>query len=142
MSVNIAPADVKKLRDKTGAGMLDCKNALVASSGDFAEAEKILKKQGLASADKRSGRATNQGAVFTKISGDKAVILELTCETDFVSKNEKFRETGEALVDMVISKGITEINDDLVNRVKEAIAILKENMTLKRLKNGNAETFI
>jgi len=134
---NVTPADVKKLRDTTGAGMLDCKNALVKADGDFKEAEKILKKQGLATADKRSGRATNQGAVFTKITKDKAAIAELTCETDFVAKNEKFRETGENIAGMIIDQNLAEINDALETRVKEAIAILKENMTLKRIKLVN-----
>ncbi len=63
----VTPQDVKKLRDKTGAGMLDCKNALIKADGDFAGAEKVLKEQGLASADKRVGRATNNGSVFITI---------------------------------------------------------------------------
>jgi elongation factor Ts len=67
----VTPQEVKKLRDKTGAGMLDCKNALVKSNGDFAAAEKILKEQGLASADKRVGRAPTNGSVFTKIGNGK-----------------------------------------------------------------------
>ena len=66
--VNISPQDVKKLRVKTGAGMLDCKKALLGANGDFGEAEKILKEQGLASADKRVGRKTNNGAVFSFIT--------------------------------------------------------------------------
>lgn len=143
MSVNITPADVKKLRDKTDAGMLDCKNALIEAGGDFAEAEKILKKKGLASADKRVGRATNQGASFTAITGSRAAMIELTCETDFVAKNDIFRKAGQGLADLVAEKGYTEVNSELEEKVKEAIAILKENMILKRilcwdLKNGEA----
>ncbi|MDA3808932.1 MAG: translation elongation factor Ts [Spirochaetaceae bacterium] len=129
----VSPADVKKLRGKTGAGMLDCKNALVEASGDFTEAEKILKKSGLAKADKKSGRATNEGSIFTKITADKAVILELTCETDFVSQNDKFKATGAHLLETVLEHGLTEVTDVLTDQVKEAVAVLNENMTVKRL---------
>ncbi len=130
---NVTPADVKKLRDKTGAGMLDCKKALIAADGDFAKAEKILKEQGLASADKRSGRATNQGSVFVAANDDRAVMVELTCETDFVAKNEKFREAGQKMADTALAEGYDQVNDALETQVKEAIAVLKENMTLKRV---------
>ena len=129
----VTPADVKKLRDKTLAGMLDCKKALQACDGDFAAAEKYLKEQGLASADKRSGRATNAGSVFTAINGSTASIVELTCETDFVAKNAAFQEAGQKIADAVAEKKITSINDELEIMVKEAIAILKENMILKRI---------
>lgn len=128
----VSPADVKKLRDKTGVGMLDCKNALVEANGDFAEAEKILKKAGLAKADKKSGRATNEGSVFTKITSSRAVILEVTCETDFVAQTDAFKAIGAKLVDAVIEKGFTEVNDELNEMVKESIAVLNENMSVKR----------
>jgi elongation factor Ts len=129
----VTPSDVKKLRDKTGAGMLDCKNALVEANGDYVKAEKVLKEKGLASADKRSGRATNQGAIFTKIGNNKAALIELTSETDFVAKNDVFRKSGQAIADKVHQEGFKEINDELTLMVKEAIAVLKENMTLKRI---------
>ncbi len=129
----VTPADVKKLRDKTLAGMLDCKKALQACDGDFAAAEKYLKEQGLASADKRSGRATNAGAVFTSIKGNTASVVELTCETDFVAKNAAFQEAGQKIADAVAEKNIKTINEELETLVKEAIAILKENMVLKRI---------
>lgn len=129
----VSPADVKKLRDKTSAGMLDCKNALIEADGDFAKAEKILKEKGLASADKRSGRATSQGSIFTMIADGKAAMVELTCETDFVAKNDMFKEAGKKIVAKVHAESYTEVNDDLNLMVKEAIAILKENMALKRV---------
>jgi elongation factor Ts len=114
--------------------MLDCKNALIEAGGDFAEAEKILKKKGLASADKRSGRATNQGSSFTKITESRAGMVELTCETDFVSKNDIFKKAGQGIADLVVEKGISAVNAEVEEKVKEAIAILKENMILKRIK--------
>lgn len=129
----VTPQDVKKLRDKTGAGMLDCKNALVKSDGDFAAAEKILKEQGLASADKRIGRATNNGSVFTCIEDGKAAMAELTCETDFVAKNEVFRTAGEKIAKAVAASGSSEKTEELELMVKEAISVLKENMLLGKV---------
>lgn len=129
----VTPQEVKKLRDKTGAGMLDCKNALVKADGDFAAAEKILKEQGLASADKRVGRATNNGSVFTAIGNGKAAMAELTCETDFVAKNEVFRAAGEKIAAAVADAGTAEKTDALETMVKEAIAVLKENMLLGKV---------
>ncbi len=130
----VSPADVKKLRDKTLAGMLDCKKALIEADGDFAKAEKILKEKGLASADKRSGRSTNAGAVFTALAGNTAAAVELNCETDFVAKNAVFSESGKKIAACVAEKSYNAINDELEGMVKEAIAVLKENMSLKRIK--------
>ena len=132
--MGIKAADVKKLRDKTGAGMLDCKNALTKADGDFDKAEKILKELGLAAAAKRSGRATNQGRVFTKIEDSKAVILEIGCETDFVARNKDFIALGEEIADTVLEKGLTGITPELEGKVKDTISKIKENMSLKRLK--------
>ncbi len=129
----VTPKEVKKLRDKTGAGMLDCKNALVDAGGDFAAAEKILKEQGLASADKRVGRATNNGSVFTHIADGKAAMAELTCETDFVAKNEVFRNAGERIATAVAASGSAKKTDALETMVKEAISVLKENMLLGKV---------
>jgi len=131
--VAVSPADVKKLRDKTLAGMLDCKNALVEANGDFAAAEKILKEKGLASADKRSGRSTNSGAVFTAVAGSTASAIELNCETDFVAKNAVFSESGTKIAKVVAEKNITAVNEEVEGLVKEAISVLKENMGVKRI---------
>ena len=100
--------------------MLDCKNALVEADGDFAAAEKILKEKGLASADKRSGRSTNSGAVFTAVNGGTAVAVELNCETDFVAKNAVFTDSGQKIADVVAEKKIKEVNSEVENLVKEA----------------------
>jgi elongation factor Ts len=85
---------VKELRDKTGAGMMDCKEALAASGGDLGQAVEFLRKKGLATAQKRAGRATSEGVIATYIHmGAKlGVMVEVNCETDFVAKNEAFRE--------------------------------------------------
>src|SRR3954453_19802110 len=85
---------VKDLREKTGAGMMDCKKALVESSGDFEKAVDYLRKKGIASAAKKSGRVTKEGAVTSYIHGEGkvGVLLEVNCETDFVARTEQFRQ--------------------------------------------------
>jgi elongation factor Ts len=128
----ISPADVKTLREKTGAGMMDCKKALEESNGDFPKAEKILKEKGLAAADKRQGRVTKEGKIFASVKGNKAVILELSCETDFVARNKEFNTLGSRLMDTIIDKKLAAKTDELTGMVKDTIGIIKENMDLKR----------
>jgi len=131
--IKVTPREVKELRDKTGAGMLDCKKALIRAKGDSAVAERILKEQGLASADKRADRSTNNGSVFTLIADRKAAMVELSCETDFVARNSVFRDTGEKVVKIILQSGLSEKNQELETMVKEAIAVLKENMLIGRI---------
>ncbi len=90
---NITAAEVKTLRDKTGAGMMDCKKALKECDGDVEKATKYLREKGIASAAKRSGRATKEGLVYSYIHpGNKiGVMVEMNCETDFVARNENFQ---------------------------------------------------
>ena len=132
--MEIKPIDVKNLRERTGAGMGDCKKALIEAEGNIEQAVKILKEKGLAAAAKRSARATKEGKIFTKIKGNKAVILELNCETDFVSRNEKFIALGDKLTDEIIATGAKEVTPALSTLVTEAIGVIKENMTLPRFK--------
>jgi elongation factor Ts len=103
---------VKELRDRTGAGMMDCKNALTETGGDIEEAIKFLRTKGLAAAAKKAGRAANDGMVA--IAGDekKMAILELNCETEPVSKLDDFRDFGTALVDQVL-KRVAKSDDEL-----------------------------
>ena len=134
---NISAADVKTLREKTGAGMMECKNALVETDGDFAKAEKLLKEKGLAAVEKRSGRATNEGKVFVKVKEGKdesiAVLIELASETDFVSRNPDFIQLGKDITDKALEKGYTEVNDDLNGMVAELASKIRENLSLKRI---------
>ncbi len=145
---NISAADVKKLRDITGAGMMDCKKALTQADGDFAGAEKILKEMGLAAVAKRQDRATENGRVFVKSNGKKVVMLSLSCETDFVAKNEDFKKLGDDLCDVILEKGYTEPNDELKAMVDALIAIIKENMNLVQFsltdipENGYCATYV
>jgi elongation factor Ts len=147
----ISAADVKALREKTGAGMMECKNALVETDGDFAGAEKLLKEKGLAAVEKRSGRAAKEGKIFVKIqdkgeAGSAAVLAELVSETDFVARNPEFIALGGAVIDRILEKGYGE--GDLVPEgkaygelnamVSDLAAKIRENMSLKRIKTVNA----
>jgi elongation factor Ts len=90
----VNPTLVKQLRDKTNAGMMDCKRALVESDGDLSKAEDILRKKGIASASKKASRSAKEGVVasYIHMQGKVGVLVEINCETDFVAKNESFRE--------------------------------------------------
>jgi len=138
---DISAADVKKLRDKTGAGPMECKNALVTTNGDFAAAEKILKEKGLAALEKRAGRATNEGKIFVKIKGDlsAAVLVEMNAETDFVARNPEFIELGGIIAGKALEKNIETPTDELSGLVQELATKIRENMGLKRLRLVKAE---
>ncbi len=92
--MEINPQTVKQLREKTNAGMMDCKRALTEAAGDLEKAEAILRTKGIASASKKSSRATKEGIVasYIHLQGKVGVLVEINCETDFVAKNENFRE--------------------------------------------------
>jgi len=100
----ITAAEVNKLRQQTGAGMMDCKNALVESNGDFEQAIDNLRKKGQKVAAKRGANEAGEGVIFaqTNEAGDTGVILTLNCETDFVAKNDTFREFVQSLVDIAL----------------------------------------
>jgi elongation factor Ts len=132
--MEISASDVKKLREKTGAGMMECKNALVATEGDFEKAEKLLKEKGLAAVEKRADRATNEGKIFIKIKDQTAVLVELASETDFVARNPEFLTLGESIADRILEKGYTAPNDELAGMVTDLATKIRENMSLKRIK--------
>jgi len=137
---DISAADVKRLREKTGAGMMECKNALVSTEGDFDKAEKLLKEKGLAALEKRSDRATNEGKIFVKVKDDgaAAVLVELSSETDFVARNPDFIALGETIAGKALEKGYDAPNDELAGMVTELATKIRENMGLKRLKTVTA----
>ena len=141
----ISAADVKTLREKTGAGIMECKNALAETGGDFAKAEKLLKEKGLAAVEKRSGRAANEGKIFIKArepgaSGSAAALVELASETDFVARNPEFIALGEAIAERVLEKGYTEPNEELNGMVMDLAAKIRENMALKRVHTVKASS--
>lgn len=105
MSYTISAGDVKKLRDQTGAGMMDCKKALAEAEGDFEKAIEVLRKKGQKLSAKRADREAKEGVVLTAISDDatKGVVVRLSCETDFVSKNEDFIELTRTFANIALN---------------------------------------
>ncbi|MBQ5537168.1 MAG: translation elongation factor Ts [Treponema sp.] len=130
--MEIKAADVKSLRDKTGAGMMECKKALIEANGDATEAEKILKEKGLAAVAKRAERATSEGRIFIRQNGNKIAVAEITCETDFVAKNADFIALGEKVLDVACDKGYTKIEKELEDLVLELATKIRENMALRK----------
>jgi elongation factor Ts len=141
----ITAAMVKDLRERTGAGMMDVKNALTEANGDMEEATKILRKKGLAAASKKAGRVTAEGAVVAHVEGNTGVLVEVNCETDFVGRNENFQSFAREVA-KVIAQSRAESVDELMNekwpgdaegltvgqKVSEAIGSIKENITVRR----------
>jgi len=143
--VEIKAEDVRSLREKTGAGMMDCKKALTEAGGDFKKAEKILKELGLAAAAKRGGRATNEGKIFSKVVPGKAGLLELSCETDFVARNQDFIRLGNEIVSKVVEGGASIDSPELQGKVADLIGTIKENMSIRRAEvvtAGPGETLV
>ena len=101
--MEIKAADVAKLRQMTGAGMMDCKKALVEAEGDYERAKEIIREKGKLVAAKRADRETSEGRVIAKVNGDKAIVVGLGCETDFVAKNAEFVALAEAIAEAAIA---------------------------------------
>jgi translation elongation factor Ts len=105
--------DVKELRDRTGAGMMDCKNALEASNGNMDDAINWLREKGISKAAKKESRIAAEGLTNIKIDGNKAIILEVNSETDFVAKNEEFKNFVSDLTDVLINSSVNTIEEAL-----------------------------
>ena len=131
--MGIRAEDIKILREKTGAGMMDCKKALVEAKGDTAAAEKLIKEWGLAGVEKRSGRATNEGRIFIKDAGQKVAMVEIACETDFVARNADFIKAGNSMAATVCEKEMTASNESLEATIRDIASVIKENIALKRV---------
>jgi len=111
--MSISAADVKKLRDMTGAGMMDCKKALAEADGDFDQAVEYLRKKGQKVSEKRADREANQGLILSRISDDKkkATLIEINCETDFVARNEEFQDDAETFLNAAFENDIDNTED-------------------------------
>ena len=140
----ITAAMVKELREMTGAGMMECKKALVASEGDLDKAVDVLRTEGLAKAAKKAGRATNEGTIMALVSDDATVgaLVELDCETDFVSANEKFTNYAKQFAQVVVDQAPADVDalmactadgETVESKLKEAIHIIGENIQLPRI---------
>ena len=153
----ITTALIKELRERTGAGMLDCKKALEENGGDIEKAIDWLREKGIAKAAKKSGRVAAEGLVFAAVSADrkKGAILEFNSETDFVAKNDEFKNFGEKLVQLSLEHDLTSEDElkafelegkKIEDNLTELIAKIGENMNIRRLKlvstNGFIETYI
>ncbi|MDZ7683001.1 MAG: translation elongation factor Ts [Fodinibius sp.] len=110
--MSISAKDVKELREQTGAGMMDCKNALQEADGDFDKAKDVLRKKGQKLSEKRADREANQGLIVTRVSddGSKAAALEINCETDFVARNDDFQERAQQFLDIVFENDIETVD--------------------------------
>ncbi len=133
---------VKDLRDKTQAGMMDCKKALEKTDGDMEKAVDLLRQKGLAVAAKRAGRATSEGVIETYIhaGGKLGVMVELGCETDFVAKNDDFREFARDLAMHIAATNPVSISRDEVPA--EVIAREKEIYVQQALDSGKPEAIV
>jgi elongation factor Ts len=141
MAATISAADVKKLRDQTGAGMMDCKAALAEAHGDFDEAMTVLRKRGLASAAKKAGRATSEGVIGNRVSADHSsgVLVEVNCESDFVARTDDFQQLVQDVIGEIEQAGerateawLKDPNGPVHTRVAAGIAKLGENMAVPR----------
>jgi elongation factor Ts len=105
--MEISAGTVKQLREKTGVGMMQCKSALIEAQGDLGEAEKILRKKGLAAAAGKAGRATGEGTIAAQVASDSrsGVLVEVNCETDFAARNADFQELVSQVVTLAADKG-------------------------------------
>lgn len=139
----ISAKDVMALRERTGAGMMDCKKALTEASGDVDRAIDVLREKGLAKAAKRAGRETSEGAVGVSIDGGVGVMIELGCETDFVAKNDQFQGLVQDVADAIRASG--KVNDvaaalatpmggeTVESQLSAAVTRVGENIVLKRV---------
>ena len=149
----ITTALIKELRERTGAGMLDCKKALEENGGDIEKAIDWLREKGIAKAAKKSGRVAAEGLVFAAVSADrkKGAILEFNSETDFVAKNDEFKTFGEKLVQLSLEHDLTSEDElkafelegkKVEDNLTELIAKIGENMNIRRLKLVSTDGFI
>jgi len=153
---NITAADVKRLREQTGAGMMDCKNALAEADGDFELAIENLRKKGVKDAGKRADRTAGNGLVAAELDGTSAgVLVELNCETDFVAKNEQFQELAAKIAQAALANKVADRLALLTTEaaggksvellIEEASASIKEKIELgryARLDGGYVTTYL
>ncbi|HCT62928.1 MAG TPA: elongation factor Ts [Erysipelotrichaceae bacterium] len=149
----ITAAQVKELRDKTGAGMMDCKKALTETDGDLAKAIDWLREKGISKAAKKADRVAAEGLTRAVVNGNRAVVFEVNSETDFVAKNEQFLELLNVLSDALVNSSVKNLEEALALEVNgktvealvvDATATIGEKITLRRvevLEKSDAEVF-
>lgn len=140
--MTISAAQVKELRDKTGVGMMECKKALTESNGDVGEAEKILRKRGMAKAAKKAGRATGEGLVdsYLHTGGKIGVLVEVNCETDFAARNEEFKAMVRDIAMHIAAAAPRFVSRDQVSETD--LAEEREIARDQALKSGKPENVV
>jgi elongation factor Ts len=138
----VTAALVKELRERTGAGMLDCKKALVETDGDIELAIENMRKSGQAKAAKKAGRIAAEGVILTHVDGNKATMLELNCETDFVARDEGFLAFGQKVLSVATSNNLSDIDavnaaefeGDTISNIRDTlVAKIGENISPRRV---------
>ncbi|MDP5291651.1 translation elongation factor Ts [Oceanimonas sp. CHS3-5] len=140
---NITAALVKELRERTGAGMMDCKKALIEANGDIEQAIEDMRKSGQAKAAKKAGRIAAEGIILARQAGNTAVLVEMNSETDFVAKDAGFRALGEQIADLALANKINDVEalkaaelangETVETALTNLIAKIGENMSLRRV---------
>ena len=128
--MEIKAADVMKLRKMTGAGMMDCKKALIEAEGDYERAKDIIREKGKLVVSKRADRSASEGGVVTKIVGQKAYLLCLACETDFVAQNSEFSASANAILDIAVANDAADV--EALKAIKNADGITVEEMVTEK----------
>ena len=152
-TVTITAADVNKLRQQTGAGMMDCRKALTESNGDFESAIDYLRKKGQKVAANRSDRDAKEGVVIAKANADNTygIVVSLSSETDFVAKNEEFIAFAQSLADIALESKVTSIDDlkakamgtaTVGEKLMEMVAKIGEKIDISRLENISAAAVV
>jgi elongation factor Ts len=151
--MDITAQMVKELREKTGAGMMDCKKTLVEVEGDMDKAIELLRQKGAASADKKMGRIAAEGLITSAVIGDCGAMVEVNCETDFVAKNEEFKQLTADIANLIAEKKPATVEELLAvdfggktldEVIREKIATIGEKITVRRFVKyeGNVATYI
>ena len=139
---NYTAQDVKALREKSGAGMMDCKGALDEANGDIEKAFEVLRLKGLKGVSKREGRTTSNGLVVSRVSGENGLLIELACETDFVAKAENFVALADQVADAISAAGATDVEKALAapldgstvaDSITDKAAIMGEKVELRKV---------
>jgi elongation factor Ts len=144
---NYTAADVKALREKSGAGMMDCKSALDEANGDIEKAFELLRLKGLKGVSKREGRTTSNGLIVARVSGGTGTLIELACETDFVAKAENFVALADQVADAIVAAGAKDVdsalaakhgNGTVADAITDQAAILGEKVELRKVATVSA----
>ena len=144
--MTVSAKEVQELRKMSGAGMMECKSALSDSGGDVSQAFKLLREKGIAKAEKKSGRDANEGLIGVRVQAEKASIIEINSETDFVSRNSEFQSLVNSILDISMdheSNTLTN-NENVAELINAAVGKIGENIVLRRSSHlsGNIHSYV